>query len=43
MAPTVVALASHTGLSGKQLREAQSVVEKHIQEIRNAWDRHFGS
>ena len=38
-----VALAGHTGLSGKQLREAQVIVEKHIEEIRNAWNRHFGS
>ena len=38
-----VTLASHTGLSAKQLQEAQAVVEAHIQEIRNAWHRHFGS
>ena len=37
-----VELAMHTGLSSRQLREAQSVVELHIQEIRNAWSRHFG-
>lgn len=54
MAPTVVrdgqfrltpqvALATHVGLSPKQLREAQSVVEAHIEEIRDAWFRHFGA
>jgi Domain of unknown function (DUF4160) len=37
-----VAVANHVGLSPKQLREAQSVVEAHIEEIRNAWVRHFG-
>lgn len=37
-----VAVATSTGLSKGQLREAQSVVEKHIEEIRNAWNHHFG-
>ena len=36
-----VSLATHIGLSQRQLREAQSVVERHIEEIRNAWFRHF--
>lgn len=38
-----VSLANHTGLSAKQLREAQSVVEIHIEEVRNAWSYHFCS
>ena len=38
-----VAVANHTGLSAKQLREAQSVAEKHIEEIQSAWNCHFGS
>ena len=38
-----VALATHTGLSRRQLREAQIVVETHLEEIRNAWNLHFGS
>lgn len=38
----VVALATSTGLSVKQLREAQVVVEVHLEEIRNAWNHHFG-
>ena len=38
-----VALASQTGMSTRQLREAQAVVEAHISEIENAWNRHFGS
>ena len=37
------ALASQTGLSSKQLRDAQAVIEAYIEEIRNAWNRHFGS
>ena len=41
LTPQVV-LAIHTGLSAKQLREAQSVVEAHIEEIQNAWNHHFG-
>ena len=27
----------------EQLREAQTVVQTHIEEIQNAWTRHFGS
>lgn len=38
-----VVLANHTGLSDRQLREAQSVIEVHIKEIHNAWNHHFGS
>ena len=38
-----VAVATSTGLSKGQLREAASVVEKHIEEIQNAWHHHFGS
>ena len=41
--PPVVALATHTGLSRRQLREAQTVVETHLEEIQNAWNHHFGS
>jgi hypothetical protein len=35
-------LAKNVGLSGLQLRQAQSIVEIHIQEIEDAWHRHFG-
>ena len=38
-----VALANHTGLSRRRLREAQTVVEVHLKEIENAWNHHFGS
>ena len=37
-----VELANHTGLSGRQLREAQTVVVTHIKEIQDAWNYHFG-
>ena len=36
-----IALATATGLSPRQLREAQAIVESHIQEIQDAWHRHF--
>ena len=39
----VVALATSTGLSVSQLRDAQAVVEAHIEEVQNAWNNHFGS
>jgi Domain of unknown function (DUF4160) len=37
-----VAVATHTGLSARQLREAQAVVEAHIEEVQHAWQHHFG-
>ena len=37
-----VALANYTGLSARQLRDAQAVVVTHIEEIQNAWNHHFG-
>jgi len=37
----IVSLATATGLSEKQLREAQHIVEDHIEEISNAWHSHF--
>jgi hypothetical protein len=40
----VVALADFTsGLSRKQLREMQALVEEHIHEIKKAWKTHFGT
>jgi Domain of unknown function (DUF4160) len=38
-----VTLVSHTGLSAKQLREAQIIVETRLKEICDAWSQHFGS
>ena len=37
------ALATETGLSIRQLREAQDVVQTHLKEIQDACDRHFPS
>lgn len=38
-----ISLATHTGLSVKQLNAAQAVVESRFEEVRNAWNHHFGS
>lgn len=38
-----IALAASLGLSDRQIREAQAIVETHLQEILDAWYRHFGS
>lgn len=37
-----VAQATSVGLSERQLREAQVIVETHLEEISDAWQRHFG-
>lgn len=37
-----VQLARNLGLSALQLRQAQAVVEAHLQEITDAWQQHFG-
>jgi ribosomal protein L16/L10AE len=29
-------------LSANQIRDARSAVERHLQEITDAWHRHFG-
>ena len=42
LTPTV-ALATSVGLSESQLRQAHALVEKHLEEIQNAWNRYFGS
>ena len=41
LAPEVT-VANYTGLSARQLRDAQAVVVAHIEEIQNAWNHHFG-
>jgi len=38
--PSIV-LAGHTGLSQKELTAAEEVVRRHLQEITDAWNRHF--
>ncbi|MDS4016345.1 MAG: DUF4160 domain-containing protein [Candidatus Accumulibacter sp.] len=42
LTPTVH-LANNVGLSQTQVKQAQAVVEKHLQEINDAWQRYFGS
>ena len=42
LTPEVV-VATSTGLSERQLREAKAVILAHIEEIRNAWNHHFGA
>lgn len=37
-----VSLASQTGLSSLQVRQAQTVVNSHLKEIQDAWHHHFG-
>lgn len=37
----VLALATHTGLSARELRQMQAVVEDHHAEIVRAWRKHF--
>ena len=37
-----IALATSTGLSAKQISEAQNVVASHLKEIQDAWNHHFG-
>jgi hypothetical protein len=36
-----IAVATAVGLSPRQLREAQAIVEAHLLEIQDAWHRHF--
>jgi hypothetical protein len=38
----VIALSTSIGLSTKQLKEAQSVVELYLKEIQDACTHHFG-
>jgi ribosomal protein L16/L10AE len=38
-----VAMANHIGLSTHELAEAERVVHRHMQEIADAWNKHFGS
>lgn len=37
-----VEVAKNYGLTDKQIREARELIEAHIDEIRNAWQQHFG-
>ncbi len=37
-----VVIATSTGLSVRQIRDAQLVVQAHLKEIEDAWNDHFG-
>ncbi|MFV1950690.1 MAG: DUF4160 domain-containing protein [Nitrospinota bacterium] len=37
----VVALAQHSGLSPKQLKKLQKIIEERNNEITKSWKRHF--
>ncbi len=37
----VIALATNYGLSQKQLKEIQRIVEAHKNEIKKSWQKHF--
>lgn len=37
-----IELAQNTGLKERQLNAAQALIEVHFDEIRRAWQRHFG-
>jgi len=37
-----IELATHTGMSTRQLSEAERIVVLHLQEIIDAWNKHFG-
>ena len=38
-----IALAQNIGLSSKALKQAQALIEEHEHDIRDSWQRHFGS
>ena len=37
----IVTLAEHQGLSPKQLKDIQKIIEEHNGEIKKAWEKHF--
>jgi len=39
----IVSLASYEGLKKRQLKEVQSLVEEHLDEISKAWKKHFSN
>jgi len=39
--PTVE-LAQNSGMAVRQIRAAKTLIEEHYDEIRNAWQTHFG-
>ena len=37
-----ILLATQTGLSAMQIRQAEAIVNLHLKEIQDAWHHHFG-
>lgn len=37
-----IEVAQYVGMNERQLRVAQALVEAHVDEIRRAWQQHFG-
>ena len=36
-----IELAKNYGISRLKLKQAETIIEEHFNEIRNAWERHF--
>ncbi len=36
-----IEVAQHTGLSRREISEAQAIVQEHEDDIRGAWRKHF--
>jgi hypothetical protein len=37
-----IELAHNSGLTAQQIRAVNTLIEEHDDEIRNAWQKHFG-
>jgi hypothetical protein len=37
-----IELAHNSALTARQIRAAKTLIEEHEDEIRNAWQKHFG-
>ena len=37
-----IELAKNSGMAARQIRIAKTLIEEHYDEIRNAWQTHFG-
>ena len=38
-----IELAQNYGLTDREIRQARNLIEEHDDEIRRAWQKHFGS
>jgi len=39
----IIELAQNSGMAVRQIRVAKTLIEEHYDEIRSAWQTHFGS